>query len=121
MTPKAQLMKLLKEFEGAIRADEMKGAQTLSDKMLIEAYLIETRVKLDDAIGDLFLKPKLKDIEDAHAFRMLVSQMKVGAVSTQLPLYPVPYWIGYEQCVRNAGPEAIDEAVRAHLNMTEEE
>lgn len=50
-----------------------------------------------------------RDAEDAKRYRFIKSQMKVGAVQTQLPLYRTLHWIGYEDCsdVCNAD-EAID-------------
>lgn len=50
-----------------------------------------------------------RDAEDAKRYRFIKSQMKVGAVQTQLPLYRTLHWIGYEDCsdVRNADA-AID-------------
>lgn len=50
-----------------------------------------------------------RDAEDANRYRFIKSQMKVGAVQTQLPLYRTLHWIGYEDCsdVRNADA-AID-------------
>lgn len=50
-----------------------------------------------------------RDAQDAKRYRFIKSQMKVGAVQTQLPLYRTLHWIGYEDCsdVRNADA-AID-------------
>ena len=49
------------------------------------------------------------DAKDAARYRCLRSQMQVGAVRTQLPLYRVLHWHGFEDCndIRHAD-EAID-------------
>lgn len=49
------------------------------------------------------------DSKDAARYRFLRSQMQVSAVQTQLPLYRVLHWHGFEDCndVRHAD-EAID-------------
>ena len=39
-----------------------------------------------------------RDAEDAKRYRFIKSQMKVGAVQTQLPLYRTLHWIGDEDC-----------------------
>jgi hypothetical protein len=57
-----------------------------------------------------------KDAEDAKLYRWLLSQMQVGAVSTQLPLYRTLHWIGYEPCSNVADADA---AIRAAIAAAE--
>lgn len=52
------------------------------------------------------------DVRDAARYRFIRSQMKVGAVKTQLPLYRTLHWIGYEDCTDTAN---ADEAVDAEI------
>ena len=53
------------------------------------------------------------DAEDAKRYRWLLSQMEVGAVSTQLPLYRSPYLIVYEPCSHKSEIEAAIDAALA--------
>jgi hypothetical protein len=56
------------------------------------------------------------DARDAARYRFIRSQMRVGSVQTQLPLYRTLHWIGYEDCndVRDA-----DEAIDAEIERGE--
>lgn len=51
-----------------------------------------------------------RDAEDAKRYRFIKSQMKVGAVQTQLPLYRTLHWIGYEDCSDVHNADAVIDA-----------
>lgn len=53
-----------------------------------------------------------RDAEDAKRYRFIKSQMKVGAVQTQLPLYRTLHWIGYEDC---SDVHSADAAIDAEI------
>jgi hypothetical protein len=56
-----------------------------------------------------------RDAEDAARYRYIKSQMEVGAVQTQLPLYRSLYWVGTHVDCNNVtdADEAIDAARHA--------
>lgn len=49
---------------------------------------------------------------DAERYRFIKSQMRVGSVQTQLPLYKTLHWIGYEEC---DDARYVDEAIDAAI------
>ena len=53
-----------------------------------------------------------RDAEDAKRYRFIKSQMKVGAVQTQLPLYRTLHWTGYEDC---SDVHSADAAIDAEI------
>ena len=74
---------------------------------------LQTRITKTEAERDALAAEVGALREDAERGRWIISQMKIGAVRTDLPLYRAPFMIVYEECGSIDGIKAAIDVARA--------